>query len=191
MSALLKAFSKFTVQTAKDVGTVITVESIDKLIPLSDICEIVDELNLDNLSIHLPQNQIICDISELEHYRSLAPALGKVKSLTVVSDMLTEESELEWLSGVQDLTLALRRPKEGINLYSADTFLTSFLSYIEPDAIFRVILFSSDSSGPARGKRKLSSEIQNDIDRVDELFLSFKKYDKCAFQHRILRVSDV
>ena len=137
MSALLKAFSKFTVQTAKDVGTVITVESIDKLIPLSDICEIVDELNLDNLSIHLPQNKIICDISELEHYRSLAPALGKVKSLTVVSDMLTEESELEWLSGVQDLTLALRRPKEGINLYSADTFLTSFLSYIEPDAIFR------------------------------------------------------
>lgn len=150
----------------------------------------MDELGIEKLAIDLPGDRLVCMIGELEHHQAFAPSHGWVKSLTVETDMMIETYELEWLTGVQSLTLAIRRPKEGLGRLNSDEFVSSFLSYIDPTADFRVVLFQTSMNGPNTRSKRVSSDIQSDIDRIDNIFAGFKTYKKCTFQRRLRRISE-
>ena len=182
-------FSEFSVLEIDENSTEIRVNAYGNVPTHVDLEDVVADLGLVNLISYLPVNQTLCSIDELPSFR----ALGVIKALAVETDQMCESSEhhqsdgFEFLRHVETLTVAMRRPKDGIKQLDSGPFVQALLSYVNSDVDLSFVLFDSQSKGAKSQSRRIHSTVQADIDVINDVFLGFPNYKGCSHQRRFPR----
>ena len=185
MNMLLEHLHRFSV-TADKSATDISIVSVAPTFSPVALGEVLDDMNLPCLSLRFPLDKITCDFSTA---REISQLPAKITQIAIEIDQFDDETEFGLFPNIERLGIAMRRPKTGLGYFDTENFMSDLLSVFSADAHLEFTLFNASNPGPQRRSRKLSREVQDDIEIIDNIFAGFKNYQGCEYRYRMLHLT--
>ena len=184
MNKLLEHLHEFSVNADKGV-TNISIESVAPTLNVTALGEILEDMDLPNLSLRFPLDKITCDFPNA---REVSQLPAKIRQITIELDQFDDETEFGLFLDIERLGIAMRRPKTGFVYLDAENFMSDLLSVVSADTYIEFTLFDVTNAGPQSRSRRLPREVQSDIEMIDDIFAGFKNYQSCKYQKRMRRL---